>query len=197
MDGDRLGQSVGRMVQVDADAAGWGWSTGTAVRPGRIDLLSVLVHEIGHVLGREHTTSGPMAAELAPGVRTVTLPTTKAVGAATRARAVGSTIAVLADPGAVRALTAPSVSAHVPSVGPVLVRPGAVPSGVAALLATGLLPVRPLAAVPASTAGPATGSATAAAPVRWLLLALLALAMVSIRRPLRRFRRARTVRSLS
>jgi hypothetical protein len=197
MDGDRLGQSVGRVLHVDADAAGWGWSTGTAVRPGRIDLLSVLVHEIGHVLGREHTVGGPMAAELAPGVRTVVLPTTGAVTAPTRARAVGSALAVLADPGTARALPVPTVSAHLPTVGPVLVRLGAVPAGLAALLATRLLPVRPPAATSASRAVRAPGSATAEAPARRLLLALLALAVVSIRWPLRRFRRAGTVRSLS
>jgi hypothetical protein len=36
---------------------------------GRMDLLTVLLHEVGHVAGLEHDADGLMAATLAPGVR--------------------------------------------------------------------------------------------------------------------------------
>src|SRR5512145_1928494 len=37
----------------------------------RIDLLSAVMHELGHALGREHEDGGVMADVLRPGVRTV------------------------------------------------------------------------------------------------------------------------------
>ncbi|MEU1973056.1 VCBS repeat-containing protein, partial [Microbacterium sp. NPDC019599] len=53
-----LGQSSGRSIVIDADAAGWGWS--------RMDLLTVVRHEIGHALGAGHG-SGLMDEYLEPG----------------------------------------------------------------------------------------------------------------------------------
>jgi hypothetical protein len=83
--GRRLAETVGSVVHLDVDAAGHGWfvdptpatseefSRGRAVAgsaaEGRVDLLSVLVHELGHVLGLDHASSGVMASTLGPGTR--------------------------------------------------------------------------------------------------------------------------------
>ncbi|MGH9282590.1 MAG: Calx-beta domain-containing protein, partial [Acidimicrobiales bacterium] len=68
-----LASTVGTVVAVDADAAGWGWSADplAAPAPGDMDLLTALVHEIGHVLGFDHTEAAHhvMASVLEPGTR--------------------------------------------------------------------------------------------------------------------------------
>ena len=61
--GTLLGRADGDVVVVDRDAAGWGWS----VLGGTMDLVSVVLHELGHVLGLGHTETGLMAAVLRPG----------------------------------------------------------------------------------------------------------------------------------
>src|SRR5262249_8689411 len=76
--------SVGTIL-VDLNAAGHGWfidpppgddsefvTPGDQGEQGRMDLLTVLMHELGHQLGYEHTDGdGLMAETLAPGVRRV------------------------------------------------------------------------------------------------------------------------------
>ena len=70
---------------MDTNAAGWGWFPGTPgpgddsefTTPGNqgesavadMDLLTVVMHELGHVLGHDHDADGVMAETLAAGVR--------------------------------------------------------------------------------------------------------------------------------
>jgi Matrixin len=80
--GNTLGLASGHTIWLDDNAAGWGWFVDKTPRndsefrrPGnqgeqhRMDLLTVLEHEIGHVLGFEHADSGVMRETLTAGTR--------------------------------------------------------------------------------------------------------------------------------
>jgi hypothetical protein len=87
--GDALAWSIGDgNVLIDMNAAGRGWfvdstprssseffSSGNKVvanpngTAGQMDLLSALIHEIGHVIGYEHSQGGTMDSTLAAGER--------------------------------------------------------------------------------------------------------------------------------
>ncbi|MCI0379143.1 MAG: hypothetical protein L0215_16165, partial [Gemmataceae bacterium] len=82
--GDLLGLTFGNTIWLDDNAAGWGWfvdptpwddseftTPGDQGEQGRMDLLSALAHELGHVLGNEHDEDGVMQETLATGTRTV------------------------------------------------------------------------------------------------------------------------------
>ena len=102
--GAALGQEVDGVVYIDLDAAGQGWfvdptpgddaefGTSPAQQKspradvaGRIDLLSVIAHEMGHAAGLDHDAGGVMAERLDPGVRSLPAAATiAAVNPATR-----------------------------------------------------------------------------------------------------------------
>lgn len=87
----QLGQASGTTITLDVDAAGYGWfldatpfeneefdldadRTGLKTIGGlpaslRIDMLTVVMHELGHVLGFEHAENGVMQEALTPGTR--------------------------------------------------------------------------------------------------------------------------------
>src|SRR5262249_19236293 len=86
--GTRLGLVSGRTIWLDDNAAGWGWSVdptppndsefttpGNQGEAGRMDLLTVLEPEIGHLLGRGHEADGVMQETLTGGTRRTVGPT--------------------------------------------------------------------------------------------------------------------------
>jgi DNA-binding beta-propeller fold protein YncE len=66
-----LGESLGNVVLIDAKADGHGWSIGGPMA-GQVDLLTVVEHEMGHLLGLSDVSAGSanlMSETLAPGMR--------------------------------------------------------------------------------------------------------------------------------
>jgi len=86
--GATLGMASGNTIWLDDNAAGWGWfldatpwddseftTPGNQGEQDRMDLLTVVMHELGHVLGFDHSEPGALATgdvmleTLAAGVR--------------------------------------------------------------------------------------------------------------------------------
>jgi hypothetical protein len=83
--GTTLGLASGSTIWLDDNAAGWGWfvdptpsndseftTPGNQGEQNRMDLLTALEHELGHLLGYPHGDSGLMGDALAAGVRLTT-----------------------------------------------------------------------------------------------------------------------------
>ena len=80
--GTILGRAQGNTITLDATAAGYGWSTTQFGQPvnqtaedrstARMDLLTTVMHELGHVLGFAHDETGPMQSTLTPGTQWLT-----------------------------------------------------------------------------------------------------------------------------
>jgi hypothetical protein len=173
LDAGRLGASFGTTVELDRDAAGWGWFvdvtpaddaefadvvSATERRAergspayGRMDLLTAVTHELGHVLGLEDLPAGDqphtlMAEELAIGVRRIPATATAPAAPATAARAAMPTL-VTTTPSSVQANvgTLPAGKRVVLTFDVVIASP--LPAGVfqvsnqARITATGLSPV--------------------------------------------------------
>jgi membrane-associated phospholipid phosphatase len=94
--GSTLGEVAHGEIWLDDNAAGWGWFVdrtprndseftrkGNQGEQNRMDLLTVLEHEIGHLIGREHEADGVMEATLTAGTRRAidAVPLTDAIGA--------------------------------------------------------------------------------------------------------------------
>ncbi|MCH8046089.1 MAG: matrixin family metalloprotease [Planctomycetes bacterium] len=66
-------------IRIDDDAAGVGWNVGAssghrlAISSGtpqvRVDVLTVVMHEFGHLLGRDHDEGGVMSPTISAGIR--------------------------------------------------------------------------------------------------------------------------------
>jgi hypothetical protein len=60
--GDELGRAEGNVVTLDVDAAGSGWFFSvTGEADTRMDLVTVVTHEVGHVLGFDHADADKYA----------------------------------------------------------------------------------------------------------------------------------------
>jgi membrane-associated phospholipid phosphatase len=88
LEGLTLGKAAGGVIWLDDNAAGWGWfvdptprndseftTPGDQGEQGRMDLLTVLEHEVGHLLGRGHEAEGVMQEALGAGLRRAVGPT--------------------------------------------------------------------------------------------------------------------------
>jgi WD40 repeat protein len=114
--GTTLGLQSGNSILIDDNAAGWGWfvdatphddseftTPGNQGEQNHMDLLTVLMHEMGHVLGLDHDGDGVMQETLTPGTRR--LPTADEVAE------VGSTAPAASVPSGASGVAAPAVLA--------------------------------------------------------------------------------------
>ena len=82
--GTTLGLASGNTIWLDDNGAGWGWfvdptpsddseftTAGDQGEQNRMDLLTVLEHELGHLIGHEHEETGVMIDTLSAGTRRV------------------------------------------------------------------------------------------------------------------------------
>ncbi len=82
--GDTLGFASGNTIYLDTNAAGWGGFIdatpmddsefqlrGNQGEQDRMDLVTVVMHELGHYSGHDHTDEGMMAPQLEAGKRHV------------------------------------------------------------------------------------------------------------------------------
>jgi len=80
--GTTLGLTSGNVITIDDNAASWGWfidatpandsefrKPGDQGEQNHMDLLTVFMHEMGHVLGLDHEPRGVRQETLAPGTR--------------------------------------------------------------------------------------------------------------------------------
>ncbi|MDA8435225.1 MAG: hypothetical protein M0Z98_04495, partial [Actinomycetales bacterium] len=165
--GLELAEADGRTIRVDADAAGWGWSAAATVRPGRMDLLTVLAHEVGHVLGRGHEETGVMRATLEPGVRPRDLTPSSVVSRdatdVVRPVSATATVAAVHGNGTAAAIPASAVPHRSPA---------------SAVVAVGMIAAAGLVAAGRSAGSGALATASAGQPARADLLPLLLLLLV-------------------
>jgi uncharacterized repeat protein (TIGR01451 family) len=120
-----LGYATPGVIWIDQSAAGWGWSSDGA--PGRVDLATVVTHELGHALGFDDGDPGVMEAALAPGVRLAPAALTgigigNGTGSSTGSAVVAG--AVMAGPGVGAGAIAIAAPSLVIAGAPVVVQPG-------------------------------------------------------------------------